>query len=226
MARVKNKIKDGDTGKMGKRLTAGAVCAIHLFLCSTAGAASYSFTGAFSADDDVLLFNFTADGTSAVVLQTYGYGGGTMGDGREVAPGGFDPMLTLFGTNGYMGTYNNGYIPAVGNGLAPDLGLDVRYQHILEAGDYTVALTQYGNFSVTTIDGFTQTGNPNYTSGFEETVPCSQGQFCSGEDNRTSSWALEILNVESASVVPVPAAVWLFGSGLLGLIAVARRYKA
>ena len=34
------------------------------------------------------------------------------------------------------------------------------------------------------------------------------------------------LSVVEASVVPVPAAVWLFGSGLLGLIGVARRKKA
>ena len=31
------------------------------------------------------------------------------------------------------------------------------------------------------------------------------------------------INVGAASVVPVPAAVWLFGSGLLGLVGVARR---
>jgi hypothetical protein len=31
------------------------------------------------------------------------------------------------------------------------------------------------------------------------------------------------LHVTSISAVPVPAAVWLFGSGLLGLIGVARR---
>ena len=30
----------------------------------------------------------------------------------------------------------------------------------------------------------------------------------------------------STSAVPVPAAVWLFGSGLIGLIGVARRKKA
>lgn len=34
------------------------------------------------------------------------------------------------------------------------------------------------------------------------------------------------LNVVGASVVPVPAAVWLFGSGLIGLIGVARRKRA
>ena len=32
--------------------------------------------------------------------------------------------------------------------------------------------------------------------------------------------------VGSASTVPVPAAVWLFGSGLVGLLGVARRKKA
>ena len=34
------------------------------------------------------------------------------------------------------------------------------------------------------------------------------------------------LYVDSISAVPVPAAVWLFGSGLLGLIGIARRKKA
>jgi len=32
--------------------------------------------------------------------------------------------------------------------------------------------------------------------------------------------------IGSAAVVPIPAAVWLFGSGLLGLVGVARRKKA
>jgi hypothetical protein len=35
-----------------------------------------------------------------------------------------------------------------------------------------------------------------------------------------------VLMVESVEPVPVPAAVWLFGSGLLGLIGMARRKKA
>jgi hypothetical protein len=40
--------------------------------------------------------------------------------------------------------------------------------------------------------------------------------------NGLSAWAVQSGDV-SAARVPVPAAVWLFGSGLLGLIGVARR---
>jgi len=39
------------------------------------------------------------------------------------------------------------------------------------------------------------------------------------------AWAVHAGDV-GASAVPVPTAVWLFGSGLLGLIGVARRKKA
>ncbi len=34
------------------------------------------------------------------------------------------------------------------------------------------------------------------------------------------------MEVLSISTVPIPAAVWLFGSGLLGLLGIARRKKA
>ncbi|MDH3948640.1 MAG: VPLPA-CTERM sorting domain-containing protein [Gammaproteobacteria bacterium] len=39
------------------------------------------------------------------------------------------------------------------------------------------------------------------------------------------SWASDSITLQ-VSAVPVPAAVWLFGSGLLGLIGIARRKKA
>ena len=40
------------------------------------------------------------------------------------------------------------------------------------------------------------------------------------------AWAVQSGDVSAASVVPIPAAVWLFGSGLLGLVGMARRKKA
>lgn len=39
-------------------------------------------------------------------------------------------------------------------------------------------------------------------------------------------YALNIQNAGSPSAVPVPAAVWLFGSALMGLVGVSRRKKA
>ena len=39
-------------------------------------------------------------------------------------------------------------------------------------------------------------------------------------------YSLHMEGTINASAVPVPAAVWLFGSGLLGLVGVARRKKA
>ena len=49
------------------------------------------------------------------------------------------------------------------------------------------------------------------------------GSYISGGafDGQTGYWKIN----GTASVVPVPAAVWLFGSGLLGLVGVARRRK-
>lgn len=44
--------------------------------------------------------------------------------------------------------------------------------------------------------------------------------------NTTGTESANIFIPESISSVPVPAAVWLFGSGLIGLVGLARRKKA
>ena len=40
-----------------------------------------------------------------------------------------------------------------------------------------------------------------------------------------TDFALETITIHTQSFVPVPATVWLFGSGLLGLVGIARRKK-
>jgi hypothetical protein len=50
-----------------------------------------------------------------------------------------------------------------------------------------------------------------------------------GEGNQSlddESWAMDNLRVGVTTVVPLPAGVWLLGSGMLGLIGVARRRSA
>lgn len=44
--------------------------------------------------------------------------------------------------------------------------------------------------------------------------------------NDTNRWGLFTAHADGFAVVPVPAAVWLFGSGLIGLVGFARRKKA
>lgn len=50
--------------------------------------------------------------------------------------------------------------------------------------------------------------------------------FTLGFDTTADSATAISTDIINTSVVPVPAAVWLFGSGLLGLIGMARRKKA
>ena len=41
--------------------------------------------------------------------------------------------------------------------------------------------------------------------------------------NRTNAWAFDILNVDTATVVPLPATVWFLATGLTGLVLRSRR---
>ena len=60
-----------------------------------------------------------------------------------------------------------------------------------------------------------------YTLDYNAVVPPSGGQFAG------VAYQLHLSGTIGApSAIPVPAAVWLFGSGLLGLVGVARRKKA
>jgi len=45
-------------------------------------------------------------------------------------------------------------------------------------------------------------------------------------DNNVRNYNVVSYLVREVSAVPVPAAVWLFGSGLIGLVGVVRRKKS
>ena len=79
-------------------------------------------------------------------------------------------------------------------------------------GDYIQEYDDLGNFSQVV------TGQPwQVASRFDNDSSQMYGYLTSGTSLTLTA---------QATVVPVPAAVWLFGSGLLGLVGIARRKKA
>lgn len=80
--------------------------------------------------------------------------------------------------------------------------------------------------------GITFTGRYDYydrsfSMWAEHTILASEDNVYAGLDGLTAQWYYTGTLLLSPSVtLPIPAAVWLFGSGLLSLVAVARRKKA
>ena len=167
-----------------------------LGISGTAHAADFSLRGAFDQDADVTLFNFSLDTESTVTLRTYSYAGGIQADGTIVEAGGFDPVLTLFDGDGNKLFVNDDddtgtVISDPTTGKAYDSFLE----GFLAAGDYVVALTQYGNFSSgnTLEDGFNRTGN--FTGDLFSR--CEAGStFCDFSGNiRNNQWAFDAIGV-------------------------------
>ena len=69
-------------------------------------------------------------------------------------------------------------------------------------------------------------GNAQYTGDVSYTGGSLQGALTGGSLEGVLSSSSIVATLGPVAVVPVPAAIWLFGSGVLGLIAVARRTKA
>jgi len=199
-----------------------------------ANAASLSFTGTLSddADDaDVRLVEFSVSSLSEVTLRTYSYGGGVQANGNTVLSGGFDLSVLVFDSSGSLEYKSLNDTTGV---VTPDisLGVPISFDDLLSvemsAGSYTAVIFQEGlPFSNLYLDSFlTEIEYLRSTdaSFFTSSRGCSNGQFCDlMGSNRTNEFAFDIINVDAAaSVVPVPASVWLFSSGLIGLFGFAR----
>jgi hypothetical protein len=196
-----------------------------------AEAATFSFVGNISRDDEVQLFNFTIGTSSNVILKTLSWAGGTNADGVTIAAGGFDPILAVFSADGTKIGFNDdgtsSQVPQ-NSGQHFDTYLELGG---LAAGSYTVAVSQYNNFAGATLTSpFSQQGGGEFTGAEFECV--TQVSLCAiGALPRDSHWAFDILGVETASnptggngnggtdnsAVPIPAAFFLFGGALAGV---------
>lgn len=213
-----------------------AVLAATMLASSPAFATDFSFTGNFTQDDNVQLFNFTVGAPSSVTLRTWSYAGGVNAHGQSIARGGFDPILALFDSAGnFVAQNDDGGCGLVGTDLSGECW-DTFLTASLGAGDYTVAVMQYDNFAngPNLSDGFERDGTGNFTPGFSgcsanqsSFEDVSGGAFC----GRDSHWAFDILNVAEAVVVgngvPEPStwAMMLLGFGAIGASMRIRRRK-
>ena len=155
--------------------------------CLSAGVAyagNISFTGAFTHDDQLEIFLFTAPSAS-FNAETWSYAGGTNAAGQIITAGGFDPVLSLFDATGgllatspLVATNNDNPLAAVdlttGNAFDSKLAIGT-----LNAGHtYALVLSVSDNlaYGPTYGDGFSQSGNGNFTA---PEFGCSgSGPFC------------------------------------------------
>jgi hypothetical protein len=208
------------------------------FSIGVAAAGNFSYTGAFSQDDDLQVFLFTAPSSSTVV-RTWSYAGGTNAAGQVILPGGFDPILSVFDATGglvasslLVDSNNDG----TGVDTDPVTGSASDSLLLLNAlnpgGIYALILTQNDN----TANG------PDYGSGFNRD---GQGNFtagafgCPGTDpfcdpailQRNGQWAVDILGVDDATevtgagTVPEPGTTLLLFTGLSSLVLLGRRKR-
>jgi hypothetical protein len=194
-----------------RRLTGLLLAAVLAALSNGAYANSYSFVGVFDNPNDVVLFHFSLASSTSVTLNTVSYSGGSLLNPPIAWPdGGFDPVLTLYDGSGTQLATNDDI--DTGSFL-----FDSSIASPLAVGSYTLALTAYRNFPVGTLaDGFD--GGGNSFGGRTSTYAVNLGLGDGPGNVWTSTEYIP-------APIPLPAAAWLLGSALLGLLGLSRRNR-
>lgn len=184
---------------------------------STASVLSYS--GVFATDDALFSQAFTLNTAGLVTLNTLSYAGGTNSLGAAVAAGGFASSLSLFDqASGALIQWAN----AAGCASPPvdpitGFAWDACISTNLVVGSYLLVLSQSGNDPLGDIvDGFSQTGNPNFTAinGLDPNA-----MFVDvGGAQRNGHWAFDVtIPDDPTPALPEPSSMALLAAALLGL---------
>ena len=206
----------------------GFILAAFLAIQAASGG-TISYTGTLVSPEDastVITVTLASGGT--LVLQTYGFGGGTNAASEVIAPGGFDPFVSVFagtgdtatfidGTSDVMTNYSPGCPPAGTVNIGGEVCGDVALSETLATGTYTVLVTDGSNIpsaifetAGTLGDGFT-----DFTGGVFRT--CNTVGSDTTCVNDTANWALDITTPgPTTTTAPEPG-----GFGAIGLALIA-----
>lgn len=196
------------------RAGAAAVVLLSVLTARATRADDFSASGTFVADNQAARFAFTvSDPAAPVTLRTFGYGGGTNSNGASINAGGFDPVLSLFGSDfQVIGYHDDGTAGTVPSDPSTGIAADAAWQLSLPSGSYFVALSQYDNFAAgpSMSDGFLYS-DPNFTSQYGT----SGSRFLDSSGNqRNGAWAFDITGAVNAAAVPEPGTVTVLLAGM------------
>lgn len=181
-------------------------------------------------DNDALISDFAffsaPTGNSANIFGATGETGCTAaGDGTTCDPIAFD--AGAIGTNVFTTGFNFGgtgvFAPNVTGTMSADItGTSLTFSALDFGGIFggTQFFLAPDDLNAVNVESFVDNGDGTYgvVVRYIGTINDPGGSF----HNFASNWRLE----GTMTVVPVPAAVWLLGSGLIGLVGIARRKKA
>ena len=196
-------------GRTFAPIWAGVVTLIGVVLAaSPAQASPITFSGTFTNDSDVVLFDISGSGT--FTASTSGY-----------AQGGFNPLMFLFDpVNGWWPVYT-------GNGQRADQSLTFAVDRT-----FLLMLSVADNEPDQNLAHilFFQT-DPKFTAVM---YGCANGQFCTRDhQSRNGTWAITFTSnpgvtfseVGALSAVPTPSTILLFATGL-GLMVLGWRKRS
>jgi hypothetical protein len=219
--------------QLEETMHACSALAVACFAISAASGGTISYTGTLaSPSDSSTEITVTLASAGNLLLQTWGFGGGTNAAGAVIPAGGFDPFVGVFAGVGGSAVLIDGTSDVLSNYLGftgcPPAGTvdiggavcgDVSMTFSLAAGTYTVLLTDglYIPNAVFETNGVLADGFTDLTAGVFQTC---NGANCVSD---TANWALDITTPGTTAPVPEPGGPWLCGIGLVVLSAASRR---
>jgi len=148
--------------------------------------------------------------------------GDLLGSGSANATGSFSTGFLFSGSPFVPYTFGSGFQADITNGVLTVTSMDFGGNY---NGGANFNLPPDGNFPLEVL-WVNDIGGGDYTAAFRWGHDITSTEDPSlGFTAFTAQWVVEGTLHTTASQVPVPAAAWLFGSGLLGLVGVARRRK-